>query len=291
MKLLLLVLVTLLLSTQLLAQNQNGSKKENSLSARKGSFFFYWGYNRSIYSKTNIHFTGPNYDFTVYDVTGADRPSKFGRDYYDPTRISIPQYNFRLGYHLTDRLVLSGGMDHMKYVVDQNQEVRISGVISEQASEKYAGAYLNDKILLDKDFLIFDHTNGFNLLSLDFEYLQPLGSFWKNKLAFHWNTGIGGIWIVTKTNVRVMGDGLDNDFHIAGYSLVGKTGPRIEYKKRWFALVELKGGYASLPSVLIKNAEPEIGDHNLTFLEYYFAVGCNFRIPKRWTYRKEQPSN
>jgi hypothetical protein len=40
----------------------------------------------------------------------------------------------------------------------------------------------------------------------------------------------------------------------------------------------LKGGYATIPSVLIKNAAPEIGDHNLMFLEYYVVAGVNFMV-------------
>ena len=93
--------------------------------------------------------------------------------------------------------------------------------------------------------------------------------------------GKSGIWVVIKTDVRVFGDGLDNDFHVAGYTLVGKTGPRLEFKNRIFLAGELKGGYASLPAVLIKNDAPEIGDHNLSFLEYYVALGVNFRLRKK----------
>ena len=93
-----------------------------------------------------------------------------------------------------------------------------------------------------------------------------------------WDFGIGGIWIVTKTKVKVLGDGLDNDFHVAGFTLIGKTGPRLTYKKKIFLSGEIKSGYASLPSVLIKNSEPEIGDHNLLFFEYYVVAGINFRL-------------
>jgi hypothetical protein len=240
--------------------------------------FFYWGYNRSFYSKTNLHFTGPQYDFTLYNLTGADRPSAFGTTYFNPARLSIPQYNYRLGYYLTNNLAVSFGMDHMKYVVNANQMTRISGVITTIASDNYAGSYLNKPILLSKDLLQFEHTNGFNLVSLDAEYLFHIKSIWNDKIEFLWNTGAGGIWVVTKTDVKVMGDGLDNDFHVAGYSLVAKAGPRVEYKKRLFFAAECKGGYASLPSVLIKNSSPEIGDHNLSFIEYYFVLGYNFRI-------------
>ena len=174
-------------------------------------------------------------------------------------------------------------MDHLKYVVEQHQPTTLSGVIMEEASGTWAGSYLNTPIDLSPDLLTFEHTDGFNLVSLDFEYLHPLASVWEDRVQFLWNTGVGGIWVVTKTDVRVMGDGLDNDFHVAGFTMAAKTGPRIEFKHRFFALAEVKTGYASLPSVLIKNAEPEIGDHTLTFLEYYIAMGVNFRvrIPKR----------
>lgn len=245
---------------------------------RQGSLFFYWGYNTSFFSKTNLHFTGPNYDFTVYDLKASDRPSAFGWEYFNPATFSVPQYNFRLGYFITPRLAISGGMDHMKYVVRQGQPTRMSGVITNQASDKYAGSYLNAPVTLDADLLTFEHTNGFNYVSLDFEYLQPVVSAWKNKVSLSWNTGIGGVWVVTKTDVRVMGDGLDNDFHVAGYAMSAKTGPRIEFFNKVFIASELKGGYASIPSVLIKNAAPEIGDHNLMFLEHYVVAGVNFRI-------------
>jgi hypothetical protein len=251
---------------------------ELSLPERKGSMFFYWGYNRSFYSTTNLHFTGPNYDFTLYNLKGTDRPSEFGLEYFKITTFTVPQYNYRLGYFVTNRLAVSFGMDHMKYVVNKSQATTISGVISDGASTKYAGSYLNEPIQLSEDLLTFEHTNGFNFTSLDVEYLQPLFNAWKNRLSFHWNVGIGGVWIVTKTDVRVMGDGLDNDFHVAGYAMAAKTGPRIELFRHFFLSGEVKAGYASIPSVLIKNSQPEIGDHNLQFLEYYVVAGVNFRL-------------
>lgn len=261
---------------QVFAQ-QTASHKPAS---RKGSFYFYWGYNRSFFSKTNLHFTGPNYDFTVYDLKASDRPSPLGWEYVNPATFSVPQYNFRLGYFITPRLAISGGMDHMKYVVRQGQPTRLSGVITNQASDKYAGAYLNQPVNLETDLLTFEHTNGFNYVSLDFEYLQPIVTAWNKKISLSWNSGIGGIWVVTKTDVRVMGDGLDNDFHVAGYAMSAKTGPRVEFYNKFFLAGELKGGYASIPSVLVKNAAPEIGDHNLMFLEYYIVAGVSFRIPQ-----------
>jgi hypothetical protein len=110
------------------------------------------------------------------------------------------------------------------------------------------------------------------------EYLYPLWSSANGKLKFKVNSGIGGIWVAPKTDVRVCGEGLDNDFHVAGFTLTGKLGPRIEFLKRFFLSAEARGGYATLPSVLIKNSAPEIADHNIAFLEYYVVGGVYFRI-------------
>jgi len=250
---------------------------------KKGSLYVYWGYNRSYYSKTNLHFNGPNYDFTLYDVKGADRPSPFGSVYITPGSMSVPQYDYRFGYFLTNRLAVSGGMDHMKYVVTQDQQTKISGVIDQKASDKYAGSYLNQSIELTADLLTFEHTNGFNFISLDLEYQQPIVRILKGNIAFLLNSGIGGVWMLTKTDVRVMGDGMDNKFHISGYAMAFKIGPRTEFLNHFFIAAELKGGYATLPSVLIKNDDPERGSHNLGFLEYYIVAGVNFRLKKAKT--------
>jgi hypothetical protein len=245
----------------------------------KGKFFVYWGYNRSKYLKSNIHFSSPDYDFTVYDVKGTDRQRKFSLGgYFKPANFSIPQYNYRLGYFMNDRWVISGGLDHMKYVVTQDQRVRISGVVSERISPKYAGAYLLDSIALAADFLQFEHTNGLNLITLDFEYLQPIAISKSGNFKLKWNIGLGGIWVVTKTDVRVMGDGIDNDFHVAGFSLAAKTGPRFDFFKRFFLATEFKAAYMAIPDVLIENAAPKHADHTLIVFEGYFAVGTYFQL-------------
>lgn len=256
-------------------------EKKDQVKNKKGTFSFYWGYNRSFFSKTNIHFNGPNYDFTLYDVKGTDRPTPLSLTYINPTTISIPQYNYRLSYFINDRFAISLGMDHMKYVMKQNQLARISGIITPEASQTFQGSYLNDEIKITPDLLQFEHTDGFNLVTVDGEYLLPLPVKMGKNFKSYFNMGIGGIWIVTKTNVKVMGEGLDNDFHVAGFSMAAKMGPRIEYKNKLFILGEIKGGYATLPSVLIKNEAPNIGDHNLSYLQYYFALGINFSLKKK----------
>lgn len=244
--------------------------------AQKGSTYFYWGYNRAVFSNSNIYLRGPDYAFTVYNARAHDRPTKFGSVYFRPTTITIPQYVARIGHFLTNRLHVSVGIDHMKYVVDDDQKVEISGVIGNVASPKYAGSYLFDTLALTADLLRFEHTDGLNLVSFDIEYLIPV--FHKQRCRLGWNTGLGGVWMATRTDSRIFGEGINNNFHVSGFSFHGKTGPRFELGKYLFFLFEARGGFATLPWIQTRNWEPYSAEQNFFFLEYYGAIGVKWRF-------------
>jgi len=73
----------------------------------KGKAFIYWGYNRAYYNKSDIHFKGDGYDFTLYDVEAKDMPEPFDADvYFNIKKLSIPQFNFRAGYFFSDNWLI-----------------------------------------------------------------------------------------------------------------------------------------------------------------------------------------
>jgi hypothetical protein len=291
MKIYILTIASVFLSfNTLTAQDSLRIKKKEQYrkeTSNKGQLYIYWGYNRAYFSKSNIHFTGPDYDITFYNLKAYDRPTKFSfSTYFNPQTLSIPQYNFHIGYFVTDRFHISIGTDHMKYVVDGNQKAVVSGVVSESVSPQYAGTYFHDTIQLNPDILQFEHTNGLNLMTIDVNYLQPVANIYRKKIWLKWNVGIGGIWVVTKTDLKIFGDGIDNDFHIAGYSLSGKTGPRVEFWNWCFFSFEVKAGYMTLPVVLIHNEQPKLADHNFSFIEYYGMLGLQIPL-NMWLKKKK----
>src|SRR3972149_8634160 len=93
----------------------SGNFETRQIFKHKGNFFFYWGYNRSAYTKSDIHFHGDGYHFSISDVEATDSPTKEFITYVKPNTFTIPQYNYRLGYFLTDKVFISLGEDHMKY--------------------------------------------------------------------------------------------------------------------------------------------------------------------------------
>jgi hypothetical protein len=157
--------------------------------------------------------------------------------------------------------------------MDANQTVNISGYISPEASEAYAGDYLNKPTAVTPDFLSFEHTDGLNLLSLDLEYTLPMFSFFQNKLRVDLNGGVGGVWMIPRTDVRVFGYGLNNNYHLAGYSMTVKAGPQIEFFKHYFLRAQTKVGYVTLPDILIHNDAPDRADQNFSFMEFYVVAG------------------
>ena len=46
----------------------------------KGTIFGYWGYNRDVYTNSNMNFVGPGYDFTLAGVEAKDNPEEFSFD-------------------------------------------------------------------------------------------------------------------------------------------------------------------------------------------------------------------
>ena len=250
-------------------------------SSNKGCFYIHWGYNREYFTRSTIHFRGPDYDLTFYNLAAHDRPSKFSADtYFNPVNISIPQYVFRGGYFVTDRVHISFGIDHLKYVMDANQQAVVSGVVAPAVSSKYAGSYLHDTLTISPDLLRFEHTNGLNLVTLNVDYLQPCVNIYKHKVWLKWNMGLGGCFVITKTDVALFDDRTDNEFHLSGYSIAAHTGPRIEFWKWGYIGFEVKGGYMNLPDVPIHNEQPKRANHQFGFFEYYGLVGFQIPIPE-----------
>lgn len=253
--------------------------QRNNTTDRSGQFYFYWGYNRAAFSKSDIHFHGPEYDFTIYDVEAHDRPTPLNdAAYYTPKLMTIPQFNFRVGYEITHQWAVSLGWDHMKYVMDQYQTALVSGYVNHPVNTQYNGSYLLEPVMMDPDFVKFEHTDGLNAVSLDLERRFPLFRTRGNGLSLHSVTGIGGSVVIPRSDVRVMGVGLNNHWHISGYHLNVKTGLRLEFLRNGFFQAETRAGYINLPNVLIQNDRAHRANHSFFFMEWSAVVGMYVKV-------------
>ncbi len=232
-----------------------------------------WGYNRAQYSASNIHFEGPGYDFILHDVAAADQPKPFSfAVYLDPRDISLPQYNYRAGWFLNDRWSFSLGMDHMKYVVRQDQDVRITGTISSVRSQQYAGSEEHE-VTLSEDLLIYEHTDGLNLVSADADHYDRLWDSPSGKHALFLAEGAFLGPVIPRSDVRLFGEGINNRFHLAGYGAGAQVGLFAVFWDRLTMRVAAKGGYIELPDVLTTGTSTDRARQRFWFVQEYAVLG------------------
>jgi hypothetical protein len=246
----------------------------------KGKMYFYWGGNRDSYTKSDIHFKGANYDFTLYDVEAADKPKGWHIDYINPGRMTIPQTNFRLGYFLNDHYNVSIGVDHMKYVMVQNQSVKITGTYP----NSYNSTVINNGVvdLTDESFLTFEHTDGLNYINSEFSRVDDISKLFRindtDKIQISLTEGVGAGILYPKTNVMLMKKERHDDFNVAGYGMSAKAGINITFFKHYFIQGELKGGYINLPTIKTTFDNADSASQHFMFFQRVIAFGGIFQL-------------
>ena len=244
--------------------------------SHKGELYFYWGYNRSTYSSSDLHFKGPGYDFTMHEATAHDKPSSFSAGLYlNPARMTVPQYEARIGFYIGERTNISLGMTHMKYVLTQNQGTTITGTIDESASSEHAGTYDNSLIRMDTEFLEFEHTDGLNYGNVEIETMVPA---WENNSRSRglYITAALGIGIVTpKTDVTLFGQERSDRMSLAGYGINTKIGLTFEFVTRAFLHYFVSVGWMDLTDIPTKGGGNDTVDQHLFFLENALVGGLS----------------
>lgn len=269
--------VTLLLITAYTCFSQNQSIAPQS--HRKGQFYIYWGWNVSGYSKADIHFKGADYDFTLDKVVAKHRPTKLNAGkYLNPTKITIPQYNFRLGYYVNDNYNISFGFDHMKYVVQANQSVKISGHI-DNVETGYEGVYNNDDINIEEGFLELEHTDGLNYLNIE---LRRLDQFYSRKnLNLNIVKGAGAGLMFPRTDATLFNNPRHDKFHVAGYGLAGVLGLNASIRKHFFIQTEFKSGFINLPWIRTTSNEIDEASEHFFFYQFNIVFGSTINLKKK----------
>lgn len=273
-------LLSIVFSLNLSGQNID----DKTAPGKKGSFYAYWGWNRGFFTNSDIHFTGTNYNFTLYDVVAKDTPTKFSFDtYLNPLKLTIPQTNFRIGYNITDHYDISFGIDHMKYVVQQDQEVYISGRIDESGTE-YDGVYNKDILKLKSNFLEYEHTDGLTYFNVELrrtDKILDLKKWVHFDLSLNILEGVGIGFMFPRTDSKLLGKPRNNEFHVAGYGTGLLGGINIEFLKYFFIQSELKAGFINLTDVRTTNSETDKATQSIAFLQPNIVFGGRFSLWNR----------
>lgn len=278
------VLIALFLSVCGVGTAQTDFNKEIK---NKGKFFFYWGWNRGYFSDSDITFKGEDYNFTLYDVKASDRQTPFSVKYYlNPAHMTIPQTNYRIGYFFKENYTISLGVDHMKYVMNQDQMARINGEISGSYPDGNGGDYQgvftgNDMQLLDENFLQFEHTDGLNYVNIELSRFDNISNFFRlNAKNFQINAteGIGVGILYPRTNTTLLGKERHDDFHVSGYGVSARVGLDFTLFKYFFIMPELKAGYINMGNIRTTQSTKDSASQSFGYFQTTIVFGGRFKI-------------
>ncbi len=252
------------------------SKHKKKHSTAAGTFFFYWGYNRSYYTKSDIRFVGSDYDFKLKGVTAYDRPDTFSvKNYFSPDRLTVPQYNGRLGYYISDKWAVSLGVDHYKYVMADQNHVLLDGHVGENVNSSWAGNHTDEPVVTDIDTFHYELTNGCNLIRFELMRsfdLYEIGS--KRQLALTGNIGLGTGPVLTFADLNFAREHSFATASLSGLHLSLNASLRLEFYKHFFVQMESALGYVNLPHVKTRlNDKNQFARQDFCFSSYYAAAG------------------
>lgn len=246
----------------------------------------YWGWNHGHFSHSDINFKGDDYNFTIRDAKAHDKQPSFSyHNYFQPDRVTIPQTVVRVGYFISDHYNISLGIDHMKYVLTEDQIAKIDGYIDVpgEIGDQFNGLYDGTPTKLSSDLLLFEHTDGLNYVNVEFSRYDDLGKL----LGFTWNTdifqiniteGLGVGALVPKTNTTLLNRDRHDAFHLSGFGISAKQGINFTFFKHFFVQGELKGGYIDMPDIRTTRSSSDKASQHFFFLEPTLMFGGIFRI-------------
>lgn len=238
--------------------------------------YIQWGYNKEWYTNSTIHFKMANGDrFVLHSAKAHDKPD-YDAIIKEPAQVSIPQYNYRIGFYLNNNKTKSIeiNFDHIKYVVSDGQKVHVTGTINGLPAD-------GDSILTAENFLHLEHTDGGNLLHINYVQQSTILKTRSGKrplINLLWKAGAG--INIPRTDFTWKGDRLNNKFHVAGYNISAEAGARLYASKKFFFEFTGKSGYVKYINALANTTSTKGNRvrHGFGYFELIATVGYDIHF-------------
>jgi hypothetical protein len=256
--------IIILLPATLSAQNK---KKP------KGELYLSWGYNTEWYTKSNIRVSQPSLgnDYTFNHIKGHDRKG-WDNDLFKKG-LSIPQYNYRLGYIFNPEKGwgFEINFDHTKFIVTDGQDASVTGKLNGRqvdttirfSEENGFFYYLNN----GANFLLFNIVKRYHVIETRDENF---------KLDFRGKAGVGPV--IPHVENSFFGNKNKPHFQLGGWNMGVEATLRATFFK--FAYLEYanKLDYARYSGLKIYEgkAKQAFGTY-----EMILSIGANVPIGKR----------
>ena len=227
------------------------SRHKNSL--EKGAIFFSWGFNRSFYTDSKIHFEGNGHNFDLSQVRGEDNQSnRFSGNFYNPLSWTKTQYNVKLGYYFKNKWAMTIALDHMKYQIVDNSGARLNGQVTFTKDEDvyfnedlsfYHGNWLSKPVIIDKDYFDYNTNGGMNYLHFEWTKSRELYNYnTKRPLVINAYMGFGTGVIISNVNYTFKNQYNVKARSFSGYGASVLGGVRVEFFRRLYLYSNISFG-------------------------------------------------
>lgn len=209
------------------AEAQSEPRSKQFQPGKKGEFYFSWGYNKEWYTNSTIHVKQPSLgnDYKFVNVSAKDKPG--WDDGLFTKAISIPQYNYRIGYFFKDNWAFEINFDHTKYQVSPDQELHVKGIQNYKEVDYYVPNNNPQK-------LTYQLNNGANFLLFNLVHRKQLSNFnskWFN-LSLLLKGGVG--IVVPHVENTIFDQSNDAGFQFGGFCVGGEAAVRATFFKYGF---------------------------------------------------------
>ena len=247
---------------QAAAPAQSGTRA----ATRGREFFVSWGYNGDSYTKSDLHIRQPSLgsDFTLVGVQARD--SKAWTSLFSHS-LFVPQYNVRTGIFFNERWGLELALDHFKWIVRQDQQVRMTGTLN--------GAAVDTPVTLTTDVLRYQLNNGANPIFVNLIRRVRLRGEPQRTGSVFFLAKAGGGFAVPHTENVLFGQPNEKGFQFFhGWDLDAGAGVRVHILKRLYFEFEEKAVYARYFGVKVDRGTAR---HSVKASAFTFNFGMSFR--------------
>jgi hypothetical protein len=252
-----------LILAQAAAPPQSGA---TTASTPRREYFVSWGYNGDSYAKSNLHIkqSSLSNDFTLVDVEARD--SKAWTDLFSHS-LFVPQYNLRFGMFFNDRWGLEVALDHMKWIVRQDQAVRMTGTLR--------GGSVDSQVTLTPDVIRYQLNNGANPIFFNVVRRVRLAGEPGRTGYISFLPKAGGGFAVPHTENTLFGQANEKGFQpFHGWNVDAAAALRLHVYKPIYVEFEEKALYVRYFGVKVDQGTAQ---HNIKAAEFSFHFGVAFR--------------
>ncbi|MFM7661279.1 MAG: hypothetical protein ACKO6A_01270 [Bacteroidota bacterium] len=252
-------------------------KPKNSMA--KGTGFVYWGYNRSAYTRSTIHFEGAGYDFSLKGVKAKDRPSTTIGEYFNPAKITVPQFNIRAGYNFKNYWNISLGYDHFKYVMVHGPEYLLNGKINEGVDPNWSGNYDDELVITNEKDFHYENSNGMNYIRLELSNVKNLVRNGRDNFTLSYLLGLSSGAILSINDFNFGNQKDMATMSLSGLGVSGHAGVRFEFFKHIFLQTNVGVGFLRQMNVHTRpNDYNSFARQSIGYIEGNIVLGALFYI-------------